>query len=257
MNSFQNIRYQLENGTLKPFSDINIPLRPKFLPRTFTHKETINQEIIIQEQQEDKDDYESSIHINSSNLVIIEYSRLGRIMDLIKNTCNLYRIRIKECYEELNGLDETDTTNIIHTKFYINLSLFYVNLIDNLMNSQRVIALRENIIAITARYEAETNNLFYRHNAFEITTTNEQEQKKEIEEKSYVMAKKKLMTVMSDNCAICLENHTYREACSLPCGHEFGLECFKKWSKNNNTCPVCRKQTEMIKSYRKRRSPIK
>lgn len=258
MNSFQNIRYQLENGTLKPFSDIDIPLRPKFLPRTFAHKETINQEIIIQEHREDEDDPASSVHINRSKSVMFEYDRLGRIMDLIENTCHSYMIRINECCEELNRLDETDTMNIIHINFYINLSLFYDNLIDKLMNSQRVITLRENVNTITTRYETVMIHLLNqnRFNTVEITTTNEREQKKEIREKSYVMAKKKLMTVMPDNCAICLENHIYIKGCTLSCNHEFGFECFKKWSKNNSTCPICRKQTEIIKTYRQRLSSI-
>lgn len=44
----------------------------------------------------------------------------------------------------------------------------------------------------------------------------------------------------NDNCPICLENIqiTY----ILKCSHIFHTNCLEKWTKDNNSCPLCRKE---------------
>lgn len=43
---------------------------------------------------------------------------------------------------------------------------------------------------------------------------------------------------MSDVCSICKDD--FSEAVSLDCSHTFCLECIKKWSETENSCPICR-----------------
>ena len=40
-------------------------------------------------------------------------------------------------------------------------------------------------------------------------------------------------------CPICLE--VVVKSKLLDCDHEFCIECFTNWNKNNHTCPTCRK----------------
>ena len=52
-------------------------------------------------------------------------------------------------------------------------------------------------------------------------------------------------------CSICLnENKKYRNlTCS--CGHTFHKKCIKRWLKNNNTCPLCKRviKEEVVNDY--------
>ena len=43
---------------------------------------------------------------------------------------------------------------------------------------------------------------------------------------------------MVEDCSICFIKHTMTTTCVIPCGHQFGMECFTKWKLN--TCPLCR-----------------
>ena len=42
------------------------------------------------------------------------------------------------------------------------------------------------------------------------------------------------------NCTCCTTLHTYHG--SKICNHSFCFKCIHKWSKENNTCPLCRKE---------------
>lgn len=44
-----------------------------------------------------------------------------------------------------------------------------------------------------------------------------------------------------DTCPICGDDFDNGRIVYLSCGHKFHLKCISKWSKNHNTCPVCRK----------------
>ena len=44
--------------------------------------------------------------------------------------------------------------------------------------------------------------------------------------------------VMEDDCVICLATHKMTDACTISCGHQFGITCLLKWKKD--TCPLCR-----------------
>ncbi len=48
------------------------------------------------------------------------------------------------------------------------------------------------------------------------------------------------------DCCICLEN-CLLNGCIDPCKHTFCFKCIKKWSKVNNTCPICRAVFKEIK----------
>ena len=43
------------------------------------------------------------------------------------------------------------------------------------------------------------------------------------------------------NCGVCLENITYANTKTLPCGHGFCTDCLKKWLVQKNQCPLCRR----------------
>jgi hypothetical protein len=45
-------------------------------------------------------------------------------------------------------------------------------------------------------------------------------------------------SVMDDDCVICLSTHKMTDACTISCGHQFGITCLAKWKKD--TCPLCR-----------------
>ena len=42
------------------------------------------------------------------------------------------------------------------------------------------------------------------------------------------------------NCPICDDNLTLENCVSTECNHTFCKECFWKWTKSHNTCPLCR-----------------
>ena len=59
---------------------------------------------------------------------------------------------------------------------------------------------------------------------------------------------------MSD-CAICLSK--IKGKCKLDsCSHEFCFKCIKKWTKKNNTCPMCRAEIGKITSLGKRKREV-
>ena len=43
------------------------------------------------------------------------------------------------------------------------------------------------------------------------------------------------------SCCICSEDLTLDTVINTQCGHQFCKDCFWKWMKNKNTCPLCRK----------------
>lgn len=43
------------------------------------------------------------------------------------------------------------------------------------------------------------------------------------------------------SCCICSEGLTLDTVINTQCGHQFCKDCFWKWMKNKNTCPLCRK----------------
>lgn len=50
-------------------------------------------------------------------------------------------------------------------------------------------------------------------------------------------------------CVICLNNiHIGKK--KLKCGHTFHKKCIKTWLKDENTCPICRK--EIKKKYKRK-----
>jgi hypothetical protein len=61
-------------------------------------------------------------------------------------------------------------------------------------------------------------------------------------------------TCMVEDCAICFIKHKMTATCVIPCGHQFGKDCFTRWK--NNTCPLCRTPcmvvTEFIAPKRRR-----
>ena len=42
------------------------------------------------------------------------------------------------------------------------------------------------------------------------------------------------------NCPICDDKLTLENCVSTECNHTFCKECFWKWTKSHNTCPLCR-----------------
>ena len=43
------------------------------------------------------------------------------------------------------------------------------------------------------------------------------------------------------SCCICSDDLTLDTVINTQCGHQFCKDCFWKWMKNKNTCPLCRK----------------
>lgn len=41
-------------------------------------------------------------------------------------------------------------------------------------------------------------------------------------------------------CPICIEECSHSESCVTACNHVFHAGCLAKWSKNSNSCPMCR-----------------
>jgi E3 ubiquitin-protein ligase RNF115/126 len=45
------------------------------------------------------------------------------------------------------------------------------------------------------------------------------------------------------SCPVCIDEISIgNEAMFMPCGHIFHPNCLKPWLKDNNTCPICRKE---------------
>tara|TARA_Y100000591_G_scaffold320522_1_gene334077 strand:+ start:2014 stop:2439 length:426 start_codon:yes stop_codon:yes gene_type:complete len=42
------------------------------------------------------------------------------------------------------------------------------------------------------------------------------------------------------NCPICSDEITLENSVNTECNHTFCKKCFWKWTKENNTCPLCR-----------------
>ena len=42
------------------------------------------------------------------------------------------------------------------------------------------------------------------------------------------------------DCTICSDKITLENCVNTECGHTFCNHCFWKWTKENNTCPLCR-----------------
>ena len=72
--------------------------------------------------------------------------------------------------------------------------------------------------------------------------------------------KKKCETrkVVRKECSICFEKIKKKHKTNLYqdekecCKHTFCLSCIKKWAKKNNTCPLCRKEFNVLKTKRVR-----
>lgn len=45
-------------------------------------------------------------------------------------------------------------------------------------------------------------------------------------------------------CSICYECTHTPDKLTMECGHIFHSACMKKWSENNKSCPMCRKELE-------------
>lgn len=59
-------------------------------------------------------------------------------------------------------------------------------------------------------------------------------EEKEIVEESLNQKKNKIQ------CGVCYDELTVTNAVSTPCNHQFCSNCFFKWLKESNTCPLCR-----------------
>jgi hypothetical protein len=46
--------------------------------------------------------------------------------------------------------------------------------------------------------------------------------------------------VLTEDCAICLEEVIRGQAVYLPCTHQFHNDCINRWLRRQRTCPVCR-----------------
>ena len=53
--------------------------------------------------------------------------------------------------------------------------------------------------------------------------------------------------IEDDTCSICLENYNEKDLCRvLDCGHVFHQKCCDDWLKTKDTCPYCRKSTNLF-----------
>ncbi|ESO09990.1 hypothetical protein HELRODRAFT_72756 [Helobdella robusta] len=51
---------------------------------------------------------------------------------------------------------------------------------------------------------------------------------------------------VNDECSICIEKFNVKTfVCELKCKHAFHIACITKWSKNKETCPLCREVTSI------------
>ena len=47
--------------------------------------------------------------------------------------------------------------------------------------------------------------------------------------------------LINNECIICLDKYKQNEyKRDLKCNHSFHKDCLKEWTKDNNTCPICR-----------------
>ena len=64
-----------------------------------------------------------------------------------------------------------------------------------------------------------------------------------------------LSACCAEDCSICMESHNKIDTVTTSCGHEFGKKCYTNWLRaphGNQCCPVCRKQSPGLVSYRVR-----
>ena len=51
----------------------------------------------------------------------------------------------------------------------------------------------------------------------------------------------------SCSCSVCQSDYeSGEEAVTLPCGHHFHPDCIYAWFKDNNTCPICRQEIQVL-----------
>ncbi|GAA0186467.1 hypothetical protein Leryth_024792 [Lithospermum erythrorhizon] len=68
-----------------------------------------------------------------------------------------------------------------------------------------------------------------------------QENTRVSEESIMTNLKTKVFQDCDETCAICLCDYEENEKIGvLDCGHEFHIECIKKWLLQKNICPMCR-----------------
>lgn len=76
-----------------------------------------------------------------------------------------------------------------------------------------------------------------------------------LEEKTKVMAKKKLEEDCPAECAICQETPKNKDAVCTDCSHWYCKSCWSGWMNtpgSNKSCPTCRNDTPKITSFRAR-----
>lgn len=66
---------------------------------------------------------------------------------------------------------------------------------------------------------------------------------------SQQLSEEEAETMMEEDCAICMDNHSMVDSCLVNCGHRFGATCFGKWSENHANCPLCRTWCTEITEY--------
>ena len=65
---------------------------------------------------------------------------------------------------------------------------------------------------------------------------------KTIQAPTTIQAPKRVKGSAKTTCSICMEDRYKRRMTKLECGHYFCKSCIKKWAKQQNTCPQCRKR---------------
>ena len=132
-----------------------------------------------------------------------------------------------------------------------------ISIVNEVFDNQPAMSIRARNILIVA------SNLSIRLKAKNIADTHARiiamEQAriaKEEEKHTTVLAKAVLCAPCSDICAICLETHTKADSVTTDCGHEFGKECWKAWSRQTHgrpSCGICRKKNPTVTMYRARK----
>ncbi|MBH46088.1 MAG: hypothetical protein CMC93_05685 [Flavobacteriaceae bacterium] len=61
-----------------------------------------------------------------------------------------------------------------------------------------------------------------------------------------VTNKKRKHKASSQKCSICME--TPKNKANIGCSHEFCRKCIIKWSKTENSCPICRRSFNTVKT---------
>lgn len=69
--------------------------------------------------------------------------------------------------------------------------------------------------------------------------------------------KRETRKVVQKECSICYEKIKKNQETKLYhnedcCSHTFCLSCIKRWAKTNNTCPLCRKEFNVLQTKRVR-----